>query len=216
LSGKRTYLYPGPHGHKGLEGGWVRPLPRAIDWPKLEAALGRKLTDAERDHVQHIIKLHAQFLRSNDEARVSAQDRKATLRGLSEMPLPEVQAAYRRADGLTRAEIDRALLPLRIMGWQASPEQIKAAAVERAGKINGRAGRRRATAALDRAILELWADLGGRESRPAARKSDDRRPKDYATPIVEFAHALCTAAGGRAAVSKAAIADRLRKARAPR
>jgi hypothetical protein len=205
LSGKRTYLYPGPRGHKGLEGGWVRPLLREIDWPKLEAALGRKLTGVEREHVQHIIKLHAQFLRSNDEARFSAQDRKATLRGLSEMPLSEVQAAYRRADGLTRAEIDRELLPLRILGRQASPEQIKAAAAARSGKISARAGRRRATAAMDRAIVELWADLGGRESQPAVRE-------EYATAIVEFAHVLCTAAGGRASVSKNGIADRLRTA----
>ena len=200
MAGRKTYLRLGSTG-----GNWVRSLPRQIDWSKARRALGRTLTPQEREHVVDVVAWHTEIIKNNDESRVKTQDVKGALRGIAQMDVAHVRPAYGRADRWTRAEIDVALRQSGVTRKDARPEQIRAAAAARISAVRPRPGRRTDTGMFDRALLLLWQELSGSPSRPAARY-------DYATPIVAFAHALCTAAGGRAHVSKAAIADRLRKA----
>ncbi len=142
MSGKTTFR---GQDRRHIEAAWDAPLPRAVDWPTLEAALERPLAAAERERVTDILELHATWIAQADAAKVTTQDIKRTLAALAAMQPDDARKAYARADGWTQAQIASAMLSSgsadAITHALPTGEQIIAAAQIAAGRIVGRGGR---------------------------------------------------------------------------
>lgn len=242
MAGKVTYLHgPYPGSMSDAAGGWATPLSvTRATWGAIEKALGRVLTDPEREHVHSTLRMHRHFLIVAREGATSAQDQKRTLAAMIALPMAEKAAAWGNMDETTYALIEEELYRAGARTgadfMHATPEALHAATM--AARANFRKSKggapRDAPRMLARAGLQLWRDLGGKPYAPAA-KNDFATPmarfeaimfkvakvqrsplagrRIYATPLVWFVVALFKAIDPNLPCSPSAIAEVLREVR---
>ena len=167
MPGKRTYL----HGlHSTNQGELVEDLELTDeDFSPLEEAIGRTLTNEERNSIAENVSM-CRHLRQSQLEVIDRQSLKATLSGISTSPAEEIIKRFNDCDYITRAEIDRGLYFLGVRRVQEfdnpTPELVrKAAAAALANLGVNRGGRPEAgyQKLLAEYCVSSWYTYGGKD-----------------------------------------------------
>ena len=226
MSGRRTYSTP----HPSARGGWIvvaedeatlrrvrgDPDVRVVallpaTWRAAGDALGRELTNDERQRITRILELWGPLIHDVERERVSREDRIATLRGFA---AGADARAFNDCDDGTRALLLTALLALGIRDTTrlhppALDDTVRAArlildALEGAtgdfaeyvhAALPSAAGRPHSTLGeLLRTLMKVWHDLGGRDTSYATKQSATTGQR-HAPGNVRFVAAFLAAIG---------------------
>lgn len=176
MARKRTYVDPQPQ--------WfVVELPelRPATWDALDDALGRALTDKERERVRDFVG-SARFWRSKALKSFSTEDVKTTLGAIARMSDAKAAAAAANCDATTRSYLHDG----HFLHGGATIQASAIAALANFPTL-GRGPRRAHAwhAFVGDNVLGLWAALGGSDCSASVNPG-----LDYATELVRFGVAL--------------------------
>jgi hypothetical protein len=191
MSGKNTTLH-GPH----RTAAWPEPLViKGAIRHKLEEAIGRALTDAELCGIAERCAEERVYMRIR-RSEPSVSDVRRTLAAIGKTSPKDAALIYRKADPLTKLEIDIVLAgEMNLNHRTATGHDFATAAtraLERGLSRKYPRGRRRAThqRELVRFALDCWRAFGRGEDVKVWRGTSDGSVPQYASPLLRWACAV--------------------------
>ena len=145
-------------------------------WHAAAEALGRPLTETERERITDALALHRHFIASGRAMRVPAQDQKRTLAAVAALPLEQIAQAFARMDESAHLrivnELHRAGARTADELTRPAPGALQAAAVAALANWQplrgGRPGRYR-WRGLALCVCRLWRTLTGAGRAPPSK-----------------------------------------------
>lgn len=190
MAGKRTFLRK--EYRESDKCRWPMPIKvRLNTWRKVEALIGREITQLERDEIADHLGEFRDICEEMTRHKITSQDIKATLAAIEKKSDDDALKAYQNSDDRTQCEIETALWKITNNPDFPPPTglQVKLAAGMALKKLNvqknpgGQPSKESYRLEFARRALAWWEMFGQKDFSASAVEDD-------ASPLVQFATLL--------------------------